>query len=254
MNQVLIIAEMIMVRTMRSRLPAALFLLSLPLLLAIWMINAESPGYQTLFAKDAGGLFLSLVAMVMALVMCLEHLIWSDGENRGWFMLSRVKNYLHLFFGQFLGIAFSLMAAIGGLSLLFFIFYRLMQGAWLPEIMFTGYFVFLEAMVLVAALILLSRIFSRFLAISWIILLYVFSSTSLAQVFKSASFDDGLTLIGSLFLSLIPDLSMFRFSGLILEREILSSQEALISSFYAIFITGFYLLVADLLARRQRKN
>lgn len=249
MNQALILAEMIMLKNFRSRVPGALLLLLLPFLLAIWVINAENPGLQTIFAKDIGAVFLNLSMLVLMLVFALENLVWADQSAN--FVLSRVRRPLYLFTGQLLGIGFSLMACISALALIFFAFYRFVYGAWLFEILFSSYFIFLEAMVLLAAMILLSRLMSKFMALAMLALLYIFANSAVAQVLDTLKTSEGAGFVGSLLLTLLPDFAMFSYSGLILEQQMLNSQEALISTFYAILMIGFYLLLADLVAQRR---
>ena len=247
MNQALILAEMIMLKTMRSKIPGALLLLLMPFLLAIWLIKAENQGLQAILAKDAAGGLLTLTAFILVLFFSLDNFIWSERE--GQFLLSRVHKSFFLFVGPFLGIGLSLMIALLGLASCIFVFYRLVFGAWLFEILFSSYFILLEALVLLAAMLLLSRLLSKFMAISAMILLYIFANSALSQVFKTPATGEGAGLVGALLLTVLPDFSMFRFTGLILEQQTMNSQEALISTFYAIFMIGFYLFLADIFAR-----
>ncbi len=251
MNQALILAEMIMLRTWRSRLIQAFLLVALPLLPAIWLINADNPGYQTIFAKDIGGVFLHFAALAAVVILALDHLFKDEKPDRDWFISGRVRNRLHLILGHFLGMAFSLMALLVCISLFFLAFYRLLQGAWLLEILFAGYLIFLESCILIAALILLAELFSRFMAISGTFIVYLLANSGPLQALKTAPVEDVYGFLLSFALTLVPDFSMFNFSGLILESEALNSPETLISTFYALFLTGVYLLLAEQVSRRK---
>jgi hypothetical protein len=250
MTQALILAELILKRTVRSKIVPAMILASLPVFLAAYLFDAANPGFQTLFIKDVVGAFLGICALLMLGLLALENIFWPGSGTVSWFIASRVKNRLHLFVGQTMGITLSVMAVLVTVGGAMFVLLRLTHGAWFWEILYSIWMITLESAVLTSLLILLSTVFSKFMSLSMVFILYLLASTAIIKGVRASCSSDLTGFVISLVLALIPDSSMFSVENLLLERQVLNLSEAMVASFYAFFIMGFYLLMARLVSNR----
>lgn len=251
MSQPFILAEIILLRAIRSKLVLSMLLLSLPVILAAYLFDSANPGFQTLFIKDIGGAFLTIFSLLLSLFMTLDNIFWKDVAQPEWFYLCRIKNRLNLFLGQCVGISVTILAGQMVLSSIFILLLRATHGVWFFELLFASGLIFLECSVFIALIILLSTMFSRFLSLSMGFLIYIVVSTSAIQALRESVVSDLSGFVVSLVLAIFPDVGMFSIESILLERQILNIQELLVSAFYAAFLIGFYLMVAQMLSSRR---
>ncbi|GAB4282442.1 MAG: hypothetical protein Kow0029_28040 [Candidatus Rifleibacteriota bacterium] len=251
MNQALVIAEMIVLRSLRNRMIPALLIISLPIIIAAYGFDAANPGFQTLFVKDVGSLMIAWFSLLLTLFLFTDNIYRSSCDNEFWFLRSRVKSRLVFYAGQFLGILSSLFFGILCFSTIFFVFLRFTHRVWFFELLAAAWMNFLECSVLLAFMIFLSSFLSRLLTLSIGVLVYFVANVHVFQSVREVNFIDTAGFALSLLLSVFPDSSLFAADKFIFEQQSVLSLDILISTFYAFFMVCFYLIAAELVSGRK---
>lgn len=248
MNQILIVAELVVKKALRGKILWALLLLTLPFLVAVWGFEAGNPGFQSGFVVDLGGSMLSVFTAILLLILASEHFYWADGQNAPWFYLIRIGNRTHFIAGKFAGVTAVLFFALLLAALAMLLAFGLSSGVWPLEILSTAFMIFLEISVLGAVLALLSIICSRILAVGSLLLVYV-AGNGLETIRTTVDALDSkvLTTLAELLLVFVPDFSLFRFARL---AQLQLTEIAMIS-FYALMMVAVYLIIAGMVMRRQ---
>ena len=249
MKQILVQARLFLVGTMRSSLLYSFIIVAFPLFLAAYFFDMTNPGFQTLFIKDIVASILSVFSMVIVVLLAFESIFWKDGKNKGWFLLSRVKSRLNLYVGQALGLMISVLVILGSISFCYLIILRFTHGVWFWELIAAVWLLSVEAALAMSLLSLLATMFSRFLSLSIFFLLYLVSITQLLPSFMISHGNSSFMAVLAFVLSVLPDFNMFSLNDIVFSAGNLS--QLLFSTLYAVFLSGFYLLLADSLASKR---
>lgn len=248
MRTSLIIAKLILIKAWRRHLVSSLVLLLTPALIAAWGFEAANPGFQTGFIKDMAGMFMSFFAALLLLVLAYDHCHWPDDNNPPWFYMSRCKSRSELTVGRFGGICSAIFAGLAVIATTFLLFMRLVSGFWFFELYIIAVLKFMQFMLLTAMVIMFSQLMSKLLSLGAIILIWVagISSDLIRQVLEAENLHP---LIFEPLLALLPDLTLFNTSTLIFEPALLLF--LLAALIYSLFMSGFYLMLADMLFIRR---
>lgn len=247
MNKSLIIAELFILRALRSRFLPAMAMIFLPFLIGAWIFEISNPGFQTTFAVDAGSSLLWLFSALTVVFIAYENLFWKDAEQIPWFLLTRSGDAANLIFGNFMGIAGILFLVLLLAAGAFFIMFRIASGIWTFALFFSAFMVYLEIVLLSALLIFLSTFCSRVMTAGGMILA-VFVGHSLESLRLAAEGSCGaLSLFFEPLFVLVPDLDLFKFARL----ADLNPSDSMIITMYAAMMSAAYLCAAAILMRRH---
>lgn len=248
MKTSLTIAKLIFIKAWRRHLMSSLVLLMAPVLIAAWGFETANPGFQTGFIKDMAGTLMNFFAALLLLVLAYDHCHWPDDKNLPWFYMSRCKSRSELTFGRFGGICSVIFAGLVVIASAFLLFMRLVNGYWFFELYIIAALKCMQFMLLTALVILFSQLMSRLLSLGAAILIWVagISSDLIRQVLEAENFHP---FIFEPIMALFPDLTLFDTSTLIFEPVLLFFLLAVL--IYTFFMSGFYLLLADMLFIRQ---
>lgn len=249
MKQILVHARLLLLSTLRSNLLYSFLIVAFPLFLAAYFFDITNPGFQTLFIKDIVASILSVFSIIIVVLLAFETILWKDGRKQGWFLLSRVKSRFYLFVGQSLGLMFSVLLILGTVTLFYLLILRFTHGVWFWELIAAVWLLGIEACVSVSLLSLLSIFCSRFLSLSIFFLLYLVSITQLLPTFLLSHGSGSLMSLLAFILSVFPDFNMFSLNEIVFAAG--NYTQIVYSTFYAIFMSGFYLLMADLLVAKR---
>ncbi|MGM0600397.1 MAG: hypothetical protein ACQETH_11360 [Candidatus Rifleibacteriota bacterium] len=251
MRQILVQARLFLVATFRSSLLYSFLIVAFPLFFAAYLFDITNPGFQTLFIKDIVASILSVFSMVIVILLAFEAILWKDGKNKGWFLLSRIKNRLNLFVGQTLGMMLSVLFILGTITFFYLIILRFTHGVWFWELIAAVWLLGLEAALAMSLLNLLATMCSRFLSLSVFFLLYLVSITQLLPSFMLNHGNSSAMAVLAFILSVLPDFNMFSLNEIVFATE--SFSQIVFSTIYAFFMSGFYLLLAEaFFAKRGR--
>ena len=248
MNSSLIIAKLILIKAWRRHLVASVLLLLAPVLLAAWGFETANPGFQTGFVKDMAGMFMNFSAALLLLVLAYDHCHWRDNKTPPWFYMSRCKSRSELTVGQFSGICAVIFMGLTVIATAFLLFMRLASGYWFFELYVIAALKFMQFMLLTALAILFSQLMSKLLSLGAVILVSVagVSSELIRQIFETENFHP---LVFEPLMALLPDLTLYNTSTLIFEPALWFFLAA--TMIYSLFMTGFYLLLADMIFSRR---
>lgn len=248
MKASLTIAKLILIKAWRRHLFSSLVLLLIPALVAAWGFEAANPGFQTGFVKDVAGMFMSFFAALLLLVLAYDHCHWPDDKNPPWFYMSRCKSRSELTAGRFGGICLVIFMGLAVIASAFLLFMRLASGYWFFELYIIAALKFMQFMLLTAMIILFSQLMTKLLSLGAIILICIagVSSDLIRQVLEAENLHP---LVFEPIMALLPDLTLYSTSTLIFEPALLFFLLAVLV--YSLFMSGFYLLLADMLFIRQ---
>lgn len=248
MNQILLIAELVIVKAWRRRVFAAVFLLMIPFLVAAWMFEATNPGFQSGFSADLGGSLLAVFAAVLMIMLASEHFFWAGDVEPPWFFLTRIRSRSALFCGRFAGVAAVMFVSLLWAALAMLLIFKFSSGVWNIAIFPVAYMVFLEFATMAAVLSFLAGLFSRLLCAGLCLLIFVagHSLDSIRQTIDSAG-SGMFSNISEVFLTVIPDLSLFRYSRL----AGLSMHEIMLVTLYAIIMMAAWLIASGISLHRR---
>lgn len=248
MNQILIVAELVIKKALRGKILPALLLLMLPFLVAAWGFEAGNPGFQSGFAVDLGGSLLAVFAAILLVSLASEHFYWADGQNAPWFYLTRIADRTNFIAGKFAGVTAVLFFAMLLGAVVILLALGSSSGIWPLEILSTAFMIFLEISVLGAVLAFLSIICSRILAAGSLLLVYVAGNAlETIRITVETSGSKLLTTLVEFLLVFVPDLSLFRFARI----APLQLPEIALVSLYALMMISVYLILAGMFMRRQ---
>lgn len=248
MNQALIVAELVILKALRSKLLPAMLLLLVPFLIAAWGFEANNTGFQSGFAVDIGGSFLAVFAAILLLTMAVEHFYWPGGQAVPWFYLSRIGDRTVFIAGKFMGVAGVLFLGQLLAALTLLLVFRASSGIWPLQILTSAFMVFLEFSLLGAVLSLLALVSSKVLATGSILLIYVTGHN--LEILRRAVDSVGskpLTTAHEIILTAVPDFSLFRYARL----EALQFAEVAMITLYALLMIAVYLVLAGMVMRRK---
>ncbi len=251
MNQAIILAEIVLLKTLRRKTLHAMVLIWLPVVLLAYLFDRANPGFQTIFIKDIGINLLNLCALLMTIFLAGENLLWRDSKSKKCFFTSRIKDKLRLLAGYQTGISISLFAALTINSVILCVFLKFTHGVWFAEIFYATWLIFLQVALWLALLILLSTFLSRFMTMGMGIIIYAVSSTALMPFFQALQPSDVPGFLIAFFLALIPDMRMFSSEMIVLEKQQMAFTDISIATAYALFLAICYLLLASVIAGKK---
>jgi len=248
MNQILLVAELVIVRAWRRRIFAAVFLLMIPFLVAAWMFEATNPGFQSGLSADLGGSLLAVFSAVLLLLLASEHFFWAGDSEPPWFYLTRINSRTAFFCGRFAGVATVLFVSLLIASLAMLAVFRLSSGLWNIAILPVAYMVFLEFAAIGAVLSFMAGMFSRLLSAGLCLLIFAagHSLDSIRQMVDSAG-SASLSLLSEVILVAVPDLSLFRYARL----AGLTTHEIMLVTLYAVLMMAAWLIVSGICLHRR---
>lgn len=248
MSQILIIAELVLLKALRGKLLLAMLLLLIPFLVAAWGFEVNNIGFQSGFAVDLGGSLLAVFAAILMLIMASEHFFWSDGQAVPWFYLTRIGDRTRFIAGRFIGVAGVLFLGLLLASLALLLVFGLSSGVWPCEILLSAFMVFLEFSLLGAALALLALFCSRIMATGSLLFIYVVGhNLEMVRAAVDSYASRILTTLLEICLTAVPDFSLFRYARL----ASLQLTEVVMVTVYALLMISVYLVMAGMLMRRK---
>lgn len=248
MNQILLVAELVLVKAWRQRIFSAVLLLMIPFLVAAWMFEVTNPGFQSGLSADLGGSLLAVFAAVLLLLLASEHFFWVSDTEPPWFYLTRIKSRTAFFCGRFVGVTAVLFVSLLIASLAMLAVFRFSSGIWNVAVFQVSYMVFLEFAAIGAVLSFMAGIFSRLLSAGLTLLIFVVghSLDSIRQTIDSAG-SATLSFFSEIILVAVPDLSLFRYARL----SGLNTHAIMLVTLYAVMIMAAWLVVSGISLHRR---